>query len=591
MTTSMVSYRVKVLANEHALDVEMMIDAAQTRTGEVVLEIPTWVPGAYAFMRYGRDIVDVHAFDAVSGSPLGVEREGNNAFRVDAGGRRIKVTYRVFVVDPAWGELVGIVGTDQAVLLGTRLFSVRGEQQSPCRVTYRLPEKWAFHHPSGAKKIDDRTFEYPSYEVLLDTSVVCGAFEKMTRVISGTPFHFIFLERAVGFSRRAVELVDALVRVSEECEKIFGAFPFEDYSFVMSSDPRAHWGLEHANGTMIGIGEGVFVDAEAWLQTIRVAGHELVHAWNVKRLKPKPILNLDITSGSFTDALWVAEGFTRYWEFLIAVRAKEMSPERFFANVVNYYRFLSARPAYARTSVGDSSRATFLNHHRYPGAWNSSIDYYDAGMLVAFDIDAILRRAKTASSLDESFRVFYNEFLSRGFTGADARGFFASREHSLDHLIAREVEGAGSLSTLDQLEALGFAVTRGQLPRAGVVLEKNIGPRITDVLDGSAASKAGLAPDDEIIRIGENAFHLAGFQWLVKNEAHFSVEVRRGGRFFAFEIAPEPRNDVTALIWNGTVEQLDCLKKWLGREDLMFPRGHEISLQPYDNFHGVDAAI
>src|SRR5262249_8399791 len=155
-------------------------------------------------------------------------------------------------------------------------------------------------------------------------------------------------------------------------------------------------------------------DDDARLQCMRVGGHELLHAWNVKRLKPKPIVNLDLSQGSFTDGLWVAEGFTRYYEFLLAVRAREMTPERFFSNVVNYWRHLTMRPAYARTSVADSSRATFLNHHRYPGAWNSSIDYYDAGMLVAFDIDAVLRRAKTPSSLDAAFVAFYTQFLESG---------------------------------------------------------------------------------------------------------------------------------------------------------------------------------
>ena len=582
------NYRVKVLPSEHALAVEIMIDAS---SDEIVLEVPTWVPGAYAFMRYGRDIVDVHAFDAVSGSPLAVERKEWNAFRIGAGKKRVKVTYKVFVVDPAWGELVGIVGTDHAVLLGTRLFFVRGEQGAPCRVTYDLPEKWAFHHPSGARKISERTYEYPSYEVLLDTPIVCGAFQKITRDISGTPFHFIFLERATGFAKKSEELVDALVRVSAACEKIFGKFPFDDYSFVMSSDPRAHWGLEHANATMIGIGEGVFVDAEARLECIRVAGHELVHAWNVKRLKPKPILDLDVSKGSFTDGLWVAEGFTRYWEMLIAVRANEMSPARFFSNVVNYYRYLAARPAYARTSVGDSSAATFLNHHRYPGAWNSSIDYYDAGMLVAFDIDAVLRRAKTPSSLDETFVAFYNEFLSRGFTGADARAFFASRDPLLDHLVAREVDGAGALSTLEQLEAIGFSVTRTKVSRVGLVLAKNVGPLVTDVLEGSAASKVGLAPDDEIVKIDDAAFHVAGLKWLIKNESQFSLTVRRGGRFFTFDVVPELREDVTKLSWNGSSADADRLKKWLDREDLDFASGQEIPLTWYDNFHGVDAAV
>ncbi|MEO8799291.1 MAG: hypothetical protein ABI551_15480 [Polyangiaceae bacterium] len=587
----MVSYRVTILPNEHALAVEMTVDQGK----ELILEIPTWVPGAYGFMRYARDVVDVKAFDASTDAALIVQREGMSAFRVegagvDSGGRRTRITYKAFVVDPAWGELGGVVGTDQAVLLGTRLFFVRG-QDGPCRVIYEVPEKWGFHHPAGATAIDARTFEYPNYATLLDTPVVCGRFDDIERDVEGTPFHFIFLERAIGFEQKANELVDALVKVAKECKMIFGAFPFESYAFVMSTDPRAHWGLEHENATMIGIGEDAFIDPEARLQAVRVAGHELLHAWNVKRLKPKPIARLNLTEGSFTDALWVAEGFTRYYEFLLAVRVGEMSAARFFSNVVNYWRHLAMRPAYARASAADSSRATFLSHHRYPGAWNSSIDYYDAGMLVAFDVDAVLRRAAAPSTLDTAFAAFYDQFVATGFTGKDAQEFFAQRDPSLAALLAREVEGAGGLSTVEQLEALGFEVTTSDAPRLGIVLEKKTGPKIGDVLEGSAAAKAGLAPDDEIVKLEGSGFHRRGLEWLVANRERFSIEVKRGAKFFLFDVEPLLRADVVGLTWNGDEAALARLKKWLGRADLAWAPGTAISLADYDNFHGTDAPV
>ena len=583
----MTSYHVRILPNEHALEVEMTIEP---QPGALVIEIPTWVPGAYAFMRYARDIVDVKAFDATSDAPIAAVRRAWNAFSIDANNTRVRVTYRALVVDSAWGELVGIVQNDHAVLLGTLLFFVRGHD-GPCVVTYEMPQNWDFHHPGGAKAIDARSYEYPNFATLLDTPVVCGSFDHITHDVDGTPFHFIFLERAIGFDEKANDVVLGLVAISRECKRIFGSFPFESYSFVMSSDPRAEWGLEHENATMIGIGPEVFVDDDARLQCMRVGGHELFHAWNVKRLKPKPIVSLDLTQGSFTDGLWVAEGFTRYYEFLLAVRAREMTPERFFSNVVNYWRHLAMRPAYARTSVADSSRATFLNHHRYPGAWNSSIDYYDAGMLVAFDIDAVLRRAKTPSTLDDTFVAFYTQFLETGFTGDDARAFFAKRDPALDSILAREIDGAGKLGTMEQLEALGFRVTREQVPFAGLVLAKNVGPKIGDVLDGSPAQKAGLAPGDEIVRIEKSAFHLAGLKWLVKNEKRFSIEVQRGARFLAFDVEPTLRSDVTGLAWAGSAEDLERLKKWLNREDLDFAPNAKLPLTYYDNFHGTEAAL
>ncbi|MGH7280390.1 MAG: PDZ domain-containing protein, partial [Polyangiaceae bacterium] len=147
------------------------------------------------------------------------------------------------------------------------------------------------------------------------------------------------------------------------------------------------------------------------------------------------------------------------------------------------------------------------------------------------------------------------------------------------------------LGTMEQLEALGFRVTRADVPFAGIVLVKNAGPKISDVLDGSPAQKAGVAPGDEIVRIEKSAFHLAGLKWLVKNEKRFSIEVQRGNRSLTLAIEPALRSDVTELAWAGTADDLDRLKKWLNREDLDFAPGAKLALTAYDNFHGTEAAI
>ena len=58
-----------------------------------------------------------------------------------------------------------------------------------------------------------------------------------------------------------------------------------------------------------------------------------------------------------TEGLWLAEGFTRYYEFLICTRTGIYSPQQFFSTVVNYYRHLEVLPAYYRVSAVDSSLA------------------------------------------------------------------------------------------------------------------------------------------------------------------------------------------------------------------------------------------
>ena len=55
-------YRVRVDAKNRQLD--LTLDLAGVTPGDLELFVPTWVPGAYAFLKYGRDVFDVRAEDA-----------------------------------------------------------------------------------------------------------------------------------------------------------------------------------------------------------------------------------------------------------------------------------------------------------------------------------------------------------------------------------------------------------------------------------------------------------------------------------------------------------------------------------------------
>src|SRR5262249_28325618 len=180
------------------------------------------------------------------------------------------------------------------------------------------------------------------------------------------------------------------------CGKVFASFPFKDYTFILTTRPGFHWGLEHLTSSVCSLEPEVFIDPASQARGLRVCGHELFHAWNVRRLRPAPLGQpSDLRNGVYTEGLWLAEGFTRYYEFLLCTRARIYSPAQFFSGIVNNWEHLRRTPAYTRVSAIDSSLATFLNHRNYPGFENTSIDYYQKGMLIAFDLDSELRLADT----------------------------------------------------------------------------------------------------------------------------------------------------------------------------------------------------
>ena len=581
-------YRVRVHPAAHQLEVELEVELPP---GPARFEIPTWVPGAYGFMKYARDLFELKAEDAKSGRALPVAREGWSGFRVDGASGAVRVRYRAMASDVGFGELCGLVEHHQAVLLGTRYLRAVGHE-GPCEVRYELPEGWAFHHPAGPERLEAQRYRYQSYAELLDTPVVMGQFELFTRKSHGVDFHHVFLDRAVGYETEREGFIDSVMKIVEQCRAVFGGYPFGHYSFIYTFDPRAGWGLEHANATMISLGEKALFDAKERGDGTRVAAHELFHAWNVCRLKPAPLGKLDHVGGSFSDALWVAEGFTRYYEFVLCARAGELSVDDFFSNVVNYHRHLSAMPAHGRVSATDSSLATFLNHSTYSGSINNTIDYYDKGMLVAFDLDVVLRQA--GQSLDAIFRAFYDAFVGKGegFTTAQLRDFFAERVKAAGQVIREEAETAGGLSVEQRLEQLGFQCEHGKVRYLGIVLDKkNKGPAIANVLDDSPAGQSGLMAGDEIVRADGFAFDLDSLKWLIAHRPKVALEIKRGHRHFTFEVTTGERSDLTALVWRGSAAQADAIARWLGQDKLGWEPGRKVPLTSFENFHGIQTVI
>ena len=574
------TYHVRLEPARHEIEVELTLEGA---SGEVRLESPTWVPGDYDFAPFGRDVFSVRA------AGQAVRRVAWQGYLVEDAGSPLRVSYTASCSSWEASEACGILGDRNGVLLGTRYLRVPAHT-GVLRVTYEPPDGWEILHPSGATQVDERTWKYASYELLLDTPVVFGAVDRLVRDVHGTPFHCVFMDRGIGSATEAEPFADQLAAVAATYHGQFGSFPFDDYVFICSLNAAADWGLEHLTGTMVGLDPDVFTDPTAHATGVRACAHELFHAWNVRRLRPAPLGELDLERGSFTEGLWLAEGFTRYYEFLTLTRTGVYSPAQFFSAIVNYYRHLAALPAYERVSPIDASLATFLNHDDpYPGRVNNAIDYYASGMLIAFGVDAVLR---PQSSLDALFAAFYDAFAGRGegYTTADVRGFFDAARPGLGTAVVRAAGTPAALEVEAHLERIGFAVDHETVPIAGLVLQGGTGPAIYGVLDTSPAAAAGLAAEDVLTAIDDAPFDPAGLAWAITRRPAVDVRVLRGNETLEYTVAPEPRSRIGGLTWNGDAAQASTITGWLRRE-FAPAAGEAFPLDFYENFHGIETVI
>jgi predicted metalloprotease with PDZ domain len=581
-------YTVQLEPRRHQLHLTLDMDGLSP--GSLRLAVPTWIPGAYAFLRYGRDVLSLKAEDAGSGAALAVTREGWSGWRIDGAGASVRVRVHLNAWDPATGELAGLVDESWALLLATR-YPFPPEAPSECEVEYRLPDGWPLHHPSGAVELGPRHFRYQSHAALLDTPVVAGEVTRATRTVRGTPFHALFLSVPVGYEEEGSRFLDGLERVAESCHDVFGSFPFADYTFIFDTSSESGWGMEHASSTLVTLHPEVFVQPRRRMEALRVCAHELFHAWNGARLKAAPLGAPDLLAGSFPDALWLTEGFTRYYEFILGARGGWLRPEDVLANLVNYHRHLKMRPAFGRVSPMDSSRAAFLNHHRFAGAVNASLDYYDLGMLVAFDVDVRLRVA--GDSLDAALRDFFEAWAGRGagYTSEDAVDFLSRRQAEAGALAARAVREPAGLQTEASLALLGFEVAHRDVGFLGLVLEGNVGPKVIDVADASPAADAGLAAGDELLAVEGRPFRLGVLGFCLERRTEVSLTVRRAERSWNVVLAVGRRRETTQLRWTGSASQAETVRRWLGRPDFAPAQGEEIRLEAYDNFHGIQTVF
>ncbi|HKJ41818.1 MAG TPA: hypothetical protein VKA27_06965 [Sunxiuqinia sp.] len=605
-TNSMISYTVELHPGELEMSVSIHIpgDVLNKEEKQVLLELPTWVPGDYDFEPYGRDIFSVQA-KTNEGIKLNVTRRGYNGYLIEANGESIVVTYEASCYEPDLGDAMGLVDSDYAVLMGTRYLFLTG-YFGPCSVDYITSNTdWKIHHPSGSERVGQtNTWIYPSFEILLDTPVCFGKFTLLEREIRGTPFYFVFVDQGIGFDARVNQFVDQVTLATEKIHEVFGLFPFSDYTFVLSLNPQADWGLEHLTSNMSGLGPEVFVDENTYATGVRVCAHELFHAWNVRRLRPAPLgqLSHQLSCGSFTEGLWMAEGFTRYYEFLISARAKAYSPDQFFSAIAGYYQHLTQQPAYSKVSATDSSLGTYMNHSKYPGRVNNSIDYYDKGMLIAFGIDARLRSDKKAqkyTSLDDAFRAFYLKFFGKGqqvpndyvgYTTEDVLSFFGEVQTGLGEVLAKQLNAPKNLDTAVQFEAIGFDVEWEDTKYIGLFFMNDGAPAIYGVGDTSPAGEVGIAPLDVIQTINGYAYSQKGLEWAASQSDPVQLELLRGHRRLTFTIHPRPFKKMKNLIWRGTTSQANEISNWMNC-DFTPKQGDVFPLNFYDNFHGIESMV
>jgi predicted metalloprotease with PDZ domain len=491
----------------HYVDVAASVPTDGRQSVELMMAV--WTPGSYLVREYERHVEGVSA--SANGRTLAVEKPAKNRWRISTGGApRIDVRYRVYgremSVRTNWVE------ASFALINGAPTFLTLADGvRRPHDVTISLAAGWRTAYtalearPGGAHR-----YRASDYDTLVDSPILLGNARAYEFMVDGVPHVLVNEGDSAGLfdGARAARDLTALVR---EYRRMWGSLPYDRYLFL-NVIAEASGGLEHMNSTVLMTNRWATRTRGAYLGWLELASHELMHVWNVKRLRPAELGPFDYEREVHTESLWIAEGITEYYAGLALVRAGLSSPEEFLASFSSNIDELQGTPGRAVQSAAAASFDAWIKYYRPDeNSPNTSISYYTKGAVLGFLLDARIRAATGgARSLDDVLRAAYERYAgARGYTPDEFRGVAeASAGIPLTSFWETAVKGTAELDYGDALKTFGLRFRRGPPssddPWLGVTTRNDAGRLlVSQVRRDSPAHQAGLNVDDEIVAIDE----------------------------------------------------------------------------------------
>ena len=503
--------------------------------GPFALAYPKWLPGEHGPTGPINDLVGLTLSAGGKTVPWFRDSVDMYAFHctVPSGARTLEARYDFLL--PAGGQFSsGVSSTQQLALLSWNqvVLYPRGLASDAVLVapSLRLPAGW--HFGTALPVVSDGSagigFATVPLTTLVDSPVIAGAFFRSVPLNPGQRPP-VFMDMAAD-SREALEIEPeqraAMEHLVAEAGALFGSRPHRDYHFLLTlSDHTAHFGLEHHESSDDRVFERMLLDHELWVYHSNLLPHEYVHSWNGKYRRPAGLATPDYQEPMRGELLWVYEGLTQYLGFVLGAR----SGVRDAATARDALAYAAAQQELHRgrqwRPLLDTAVAAQILYGASDAweAWRRGTDFYNEGLLMWLEADALMRRESGGTrSMDD----FCHRFHGGSDGGPSVKPYTyenviadmsAAWKHDWRRFFDEHLERTGPHAPLTGVEASGWALgwtdtlsaflksieTNGKRTEMqysiGLLLKED--GTLIDVIPGSAAARAGMAPGTKLIAV------------------------------------------------------------------------------------------
>ena len=384
--------------------------------GDFVMLYPEWVPGGHSPRN---DIKNITGFRAsANGRELKWVRDNLDVYAF-----HIAVPEGVTAIDVDYQYVTPTTGSQGRILATPDMESIQWLSNSmypagyfvrdiPVQASVIVPTGWKVAtalRPSGQT---GNRIDYPvtSYQILMDSPLIAGAHYRKIPLTADVTLDVIADTEAE--LAATPDQIAAHKRLVDQAVKAFGAQHYDHYDFLLTiSDYLGGSGLEHHRSSEDGVGRGYFTDWDNVLRDRNLLPHEYSHSWDGKYRRAADLWTPDYRTPMQDDLLWVYEGQTQFWGYVLGARSGMLSKQDTLdAIAATAAAYSTGTPGRAWRPLVDTTNDPIIAQ-RSPQPWRSwqrSEDYYSEGQLIWIDVDRIIRqRSGGKRSIDDFAQAFF----------------------------------------------------------------------------------------------------------------------------------------------------------------------------------------
>ena len=521
--------------------------------GPLTLAYPKWIPGEHAPTGPIDSLVGLRL--SADGQPLAWHRDPVELYLihcdVPAGVAHLDISLDYVVPIETEGysgsrsstALLGLVNWNQVLLYPTGF----NTDDLTVEAKLRLPEGWQF---GTALPIAERSqmirFQPVSLTTLVDSPVITGKYYRNIKLAESAPTNEMdIVADSPGALALPEEKIAQYRKLVAEAAALFGASHYLHYHFLVAlADNIFHDGIEHHESSLNTATENAFTDKDLLAVESDLLPHEYVHSWNGKYRRPASLTTSDFQKPMLDDMLWVYEGLTEYLGSCVltarsGLRSGALSQE-WLAERASQLEHRSGRTWRSLQDTADYASRLY----GAPREWadrRRDVDFYPEGVLLWLEADTIIRqRTRGAKSLDDFCHLFHGGQSSAPTVKTytfdevmtdlnqvcpfDWRSFWQQHLNSLSpHAPLAGIEAGGWKLTYTE-QPNEVIKTRDKREKQtderyslGLIVKEDA--TIIDVLAGTPADAAKLAPGMKIVAVNSRSYNPERLEEAIKGSA------------------------------------------------------------------------